>query len=227
MLGAPPMGLQETFAQQRALLRERRNRLDSVIEAIEQAEDALAANGGDWDHIVTVIRAFQMDQHSNDWAKQYFSDEQLARMSELSERSYSESARAKLAARTWTAEDQRGNRRAVQRALRGGAHGWWPRARTGSPEAQELAAKAIALIEVFTGSDPEVRGPAEQLVEGLCEPARGPAPLPDPAHGRGSRVPGAGEGDLPAASRLAAVARLATIPATGRRRWKATTPPSR
>ena len=40
------MGLRETFAQQRALLRERRNRLDSVIEAIEQAEDALAEECG-------------------------------------------------------------------------------------------------------------------------------------------------------------------------------------
>jgi DNA-binding transcriptional MerR regulator len=169
ILGAPPLGLRETFAQQRALLRDRRNQLDAVIGAIEQAEDALAEDGGGWGHIVNVIRAFQMDQNTNDWAKQYFSEEQLRRMQELSEQSYTEGARAKLATRTWTAEDQKrvdqqydalyaGVRRVV-------AEGQNP----DSPEAQALAGNAIALIEAFTGGDAEVEAGLNTWWKGYAE----------------------------------------------------------
>ena len=97
-----------------------------------------------------------MDENTNDWAKQYFSDEQLRRIQELSEQSYNANARAKLAARAWTEEDQKrvdqqydalyaGVRRVV-------AEGQEP----DSPEAQELAGSAIALVEAFTGGDAEV-----------------------------------------------------------------------
>jgi MerR family transcriptional regulator, thiopeptide resistance regulator len=156
VLGAPPLGLRETFAQQRAMLLDRRDQLDAVIGAIERAEEALAGGGGNWNHIVNAIRAFQMDKNSNDWAQQYFNAEQLRRLQELSEQSYSEAARARLAARAWTAEDQKrvdeqyaalwaGVRRAV-------AEDEEP----ASPAAQELAGTAIALIEAFTGGDVEI-----------------------------------------------------------------------
>ena len=39
-----------------------------------------------------------MDQNT-DWARQYFTEEQMQRMQELSERAYTPEARAKLAAR--------------------------------------------------------------------------------------------------------------------------------
>jgi MerR family transcriptional regulator, thiopeptide resistance regulator len=156
ILGAPPLGLRGTLAQQRAMLRDRRTKLDAIIKAVEQAEDVVAEGGGDWDTIVHVIRAMQMDQN-NDWAKQYFTDEQLQKMRELSEQSYSEGARAKMAARpVWTQEDQQrvdeqynalwaGVRRVV-------AEGQEP----ASPEAQQLAGQAVGLIEAFTMRDPEI-----------------------------------------------------------------------
>jgi DNA-binding transcriptional MerR regulator len=155
VLGAAPLGLRATLAQQRAMLRDRRERLDAIITAIERAEDVLVEDGVDWDTIAGVIRAIQMDQN-NEWAKQYFTEEQLQRMQELSQQSYTDSARAKLAARSWTAEDQRrvdeqynalwaGVRRVV-------AAGQDP----SSPEAQGLAGQAIALIEAFTGGDAEI-----------------------------------------------------------------------
>ncbi len=155
ILGAPPLGLRETLAQQRAMLRDRRAQLDAIIKAVEQAEDVVAEGDFNWDTIVNVIRAIQMDQN-NDWAKQYFTEEQLRKMRELSEQSYSEGARAKLASRTWTEEDQKrvdeqynalwaGVRRVV-------AEGKEP----SSPEAQQLAAQAVALIEAFTGGDAEI-----------------------------------------------------------------------
>jgi DNA-binding transcriptional MerR regulator len=156
VLGAPPLGLREAFAQQRAMLHDRRNRLDAVIEAIEHAEDALAENGGDWDHIVNVIRAFQMDQNSNDWATRYFNEEQLKRMQELSEQSYSESARAKLASRTWTAEDQKGVDEQYNALYAGVRQAVAAGSQPDSPEAQALAGQAIGLIEAFTGGDPEI-----------------------------------------------------------------------
>jgi len=138
------------------MVRDRRNQLDAVIAALERAEDTLAEESADWDNVVNVIRAYQMSQNNTDWAKQYFSDEQLQQMQELSDRSYTEDARAKLAARTWTEEDQKrvdaqyadlyaGVRRVV-------AAGQQP----GNPEAQALAGQAIGLIEAFTGGDAEI-----------------------------------------------------------------------
>ncbi len=107
ILGAPPLGLRETLAQHRAMLRERRRQLDAIIKAVERAEDVVAEGDDDWDTIVSVIRAIQMDQNNN-WAKQYFTEEQLQKMQELSEQSYSEGAKAKMAARpAWTQEDQK------------------------------------------------------------------------------------------------------------------------
>ncbi len=155
ILAAPPMGLRETLAQQRAMLRDRRARLDAIISAVEQAEDVVAEGGVDWDTMISVIRAMQMSQNS-DWAKQYFTEEQLQKMQELSQQSYSERARAKLASRAWTVEDQKrideqynalwaGVRRVVAEAQE-----------PSSPEAQDLASQAIALIEAFTGGDPEI-----------------------------------------------------------------------
>jgi DNA-binding transcriptional MerR regulator len=156
VLAAPPLGLRAAFAQQRAMLRDRRNQLDAVIAALERAEDTLVEAGADWENVVNVIRAYQMSQNNTDWAKQYFTEEQLRQMQELSERSYTEGARARLAARTWTEEDQKrvdaqyadlyaGVRRVV-------AAGQQP----GDPEAQTLAGQAVGLIEAFTGGDAEI-----------------------------------------------------------------------
>jgi hypothetical protein len=138
------------------MLRDRRTQLDAVITALEHAEDTLAEESAAWENVVNVIRAYQMNQNNTDWARQYFTDEQLRQMQELSERSYTEGARAKLAARSWTAEDQKrvdaqyndlyaGVRRVV-------AAGQEP----GDPEAQALAGQAVGLIEAFTGGDAEI-----------------------------------------------------------------------
>jgi hypothetical protein len=108
-------------------------------------------------------------EQNNAWAKQYFTEEQLQRMQELSQQSYTESARARLAARTWTAEDQRkvdeqynalwaGVRRFV-------AAGQDP----SSPEAQELAGQAIGLIEAFTGGDAEIQAGLNQWWQRYAE----------------------------------------------------------
>jgi len=155
-LAAPSTGLREALAQQRAMLREQRVRLDAVIEAAERAARLLGEDGGNWEALVSVIRAIQMSQ-SNDWQKKYFTDEQLKVMEEISQAAYSDEARAVLAAGpVWTEEDQRrvdeqyaalyaGVRRAV-------AAGEEP----GGATAQALAGQVIALIEAFTGGNAAV-----------------------------------------------------------------------
>jgi DNA-binding transcriptional MerR regulator len=155
-LGAPPAGLREALAQQCAMLRERRARLDAVIEATEQAERVLRSDGSDWAALVGVIRALQMNQ-SSDWRRKYFTDEQLKTMEELSRNAYSDEARAALAARpAWTEADQRrvdeqyaALYAGVERAVAAGAD---PAGAAG----QALAGQAIALLEAFTQRNPAV-----------------------------------------------------------------------
>jgi DNA-binding transcriptional MerR regulator len=156
VLQESPLGMREALEQQCAMLRERRMRLESVIQATEQAERLLRTDESDWAAVASVIRAIQMNQN-NDWRKKYFTDEQLETMDELIESSYSAEAQATLAARpTWTEEDQRrvderyaalydGVRRAV-------AAGQEP----AGTEGQALAGQAIGLLEAFTGGNPEV-----------------------------------------------------------------------
>ena len=155
-LDASPSGIREALTQQKAMLRERRDQIGTIIQAIERAEQVVQADGNDWDSLVSVIQAIQMDQNS-DWRKKYFTDEQLKTMEEIGQKSYSESAREKLSSRgEWTEEDQKrvdeqynalyaGVKRVV-------AEGQDP----SSNEAQELASQAVGLLDAFTLNDPEI-----------------------------------------------------------------------
>lgn len=154
-LNASPSGFREALTQQKAMLRERREQIGTIIQAIERAEQVVQTDGNDWDSLVNVIRAIQMDQN-RDWVKKYFTDEQIKTMDEISRTSYSASAREKLSAREWTEEDQ--SRVDEQyNALYAGvkrvvAEGQEP----SSTEAQELAGQAVALLKAFTLNDPEI-----------------------------------------------------------------------
>ncbi len=137
---------------------ERRDRLDTVIQAIEEAGRLVQADGNNWEPIAKVIRAIQMEQNT-DWRKKYFTEDQLRSMEQLGAATYSEEAREKLTSlhpNEWTEEDQK---RVDQRydALHSGvrrltAEGADP----ASPEAQALAEQSIGLLQEFTRGDPEV-----------------------------------------------------------------------
>lgn len=171
-LRAAPQGLQEALTQQRAMLRERRAQIDAVLLAIEGTEDVLRAGRCNWDSVVEVIRAIQMDQNK-DWIEKYFTDEQRATMDELSRKSYTDSARQKLASRgPWTEKDQKAvdERYAalhtgVKRLVAAGAD-------PASSEAQALAGDALQLLHEFTLGDPEV-------ATGLAEWYKNDAALPE------------------------------------------------
>lgn len=155
-LNASPSRFREALTQQKAMLRERRDQIGTIIQAIEQAEQVVLADGNDWDSLVNVIQAIQMDQN-NEWRKKYFTEEQLKTMKEIGRQSYSAEAREKLSSRgEWTEEDQRrvdeqynalytGVKKAV-------ADGQGP----SGAEAQELAGQAIGLLDAFTMNDPEI-----------------------------------------------------------------------
>lgn len=158
-LAASPGSLRKALAQQGAMLRERRAHLDTIIQAIDRL---LEEDRCEWESLVAVIQAMQMSQNA-EWQKKYFTEEQLRAMQELSKKSYSDEARKRLEARgPWTEEDQRriderynalyaGVRRLV-------AEGGDP----ASDEAQALARESIALIEEFTGGDPEIAAGLQQ-----------------------------------------------------------------
>jgi MerR family transcriptional regulator, thiopeptide resistance regulator len=143
ILGAREFDLAETLELQRKILRAQRNRLNLALEAIARAEQAFAESGAtDWESFNQIIEVINMEQNM-DWTRKY----------------YSESAQAKIEERKnlWSPElQERVTRdwneltRDIEAAIAGGI----------SPtdeRAQVLAARWNALVEEFTGGDPEIQ----------------------------------------------------------------------
>jgi DNA-binding transcriptional MerR regulator len=156
-LQAGPQRLTEALAQQRAMLEEKRRQLDAILRAIEESEQLLHAGQCDWDAIAGVIRVIQMEQ-KNEWVKKYFTEEQLRKMEELGQSSYSADARQKLAQRQGhltEAEQERAQEQwaylaTEARALADAG------ADPAGPEAQALAKLKCDLLDAFTQGDPEI-----------------------------------------------------------------------
>jgi DNA-binding transcriptional MerR regulator len=156
-LAAGPSRLQEVLHQQKAMMREKRAQLDAIVTAIEETERLLRDDPDAWEPIVKVIEVIQMQQ-KNDWVGKYFTPEQQKKMQQLSESSYTDSAREKLAARggTWTEEDQKQASAQwewvfaeLKRLAAAGAD-------PSGPEAQEWARVRTGLLDAFTQRDPEI-----------------------------------------------------------------------
>lgn len=160
LLRPDPRSLQDVLAQQKAMMHAKRAQLDGIIQAIDETEKLLETGECDWESLIRVIQAIQMEQNK-DWVKKYFTPEQMAQMQNLSDQSYSEEAKQRLAERQaamgeWTEADQ--ERASAQWAAvsadveRLSAAGTDP----ASPEAQDLARRFNELIGGFTGGDPEI-----------------------------------------------------------------------
>ena len=158
-----PRQLEEVLAQQKAMMREKRSQLDAIVKAIEETEALQQTGGCDWESIARVIQVIQMEQNK-DWVKKYFTDDQLQKMEELGQASYSEEATQKLKQRgEWTEEDQK---RADEQwcyvaseAKRLAAAGADP----ASEEAQALARFKSELLHAFTQGDPEIKAGVGQF----------------------------------------------------------------
>jgi DNA-binding transcriptional MerR regulator len=137
-----PKSLGEVLARQRGALEAKRDYIGVAVRAIAAAERALAAGSQTDTQIFEIIRSVTEMDNSNEWMMQY----------------YSPAARAKIEerAKTWTPELQAQCEKdwaellaEVRDAM---ARGDDP----ASPHVQALAARWKALVEGFTGGDPEV-----------------------------------------------------------------------
>jgi MerR family transcriptional regulator, thiopeptide resistance regulator len=101
--------LQRTLAVQKAMMQEKRGKLDLVLQTIEKAEAFLQENPENWSAIImSVIRVIRMEQQK-EWVNKYLTTEQQQKMAEISQKSYSPEAAQKLAdwRKNWSEEDQR------------------------------------------------------------------------------------------------------------------------
>jgi DNA-binding transcriptional MerR regulator len=181
-LGTGPKGLRDALAEQKAMVRERRDQLDAVARALEETEELLRADGCDWECVVGVIRVIQMEQQT-DWRRKYFTEEQLATIEDLGSRSYSAEARERMAAvhpGEWTEEDQQ-RVDARYAALHAGvkrlaAEGGDP----AGPEAQALAAESLQLLEEFTRGNPQIEAGLSKWWENYQALPQEERPFPPP-----------------------------------------------
>lgn len=155
--GRNPRSLEDVLAQQKEMMQAKRVQLDGIIQALDETAKLLHEGECDWDALVRVIQAIQMEQNK-EWVKKYFTPEQMEQMKSLSEQSYSDEARDRLASPNieWTEADQ--EQASAQWAS---VHAELARltaenADPASAEAQDLAKRHSDLIAGFTGGDPEV-----------------------------------------------------------------------
>lgn len=181
-LRSGPVELPDALAQQKTMVEERRRQLDAVARAIEETEDLLRAGRDGWECVIEVIRVIQME-NNDDWRRKYFTEEQLATMEELGNRSYSPEARERMAAihaREWTEEDQK-RVDARYAALHAGVKRLAAAdADPASPEAQALAAESIGLLREFTGGDPQIEAGLSAWWENYAALTADQRPFPQP-----------------------------------------------
>lgn len=151
-----PRSLELVLRQQKEMMSEKRNQLDTIIQAIDEAEKLMKLGEQSWEPFVKVIQVIQMGQNQ-EWVKKYLSEDQLEKMQQLTDASYSDEAKAKLASwGEWTEEDQR-------RVNAQWAEVWdavhkltAASADPAGAEAQEMASKYKGLISAFTQNDPDI-----------------------------------------------------------------------
>lgn len=161
--------LEARLAKQKAMVRDKRAQLDDILRAIERAEHALRTEDPNSETLAKIIEVIQMEQ-KDDWVEKYFTDEQRATMDRLSEGSYTEEARSKLAARgPWTEADQKrvdaqyaALTAELKRLVAEGAD-------PGSDAGQAAARTQADLIQAFTQGDPEVEKGLQTWWKGFSE----------------------------------------------------------
>ena len=154
------LDLQMTLRLQRKIVEEKRRHLDTVIQAIERAEEAMKkGDRPDWEKFKQIIEVINM-QNDMEWMKKYYTEEQLA---ELAERGTPEVL--ERGQRDWAALIKD-----VEAAV---SEGLDPQ----SEKAQELAARWSTLIEAFTGGNP---GILENLTKLYADQANWPSTFSKP-----------------------------------------------
>lgn len=146
LLDRRELDLPMTLRLQREVVEMKRRHLDTVIQAIERAEQAMTKSDElAWETFKQIIEVINM-QNDMEWMKKYYTEEQLA---ELAERGTPEVL--ERGQRDWAALIKD-----VEAAV---ADGLDPQ----SEKAQELAARWSSLIEAFTGGNPAIRESLSKL----------------------------------------------------------------
>jgi DNA-binding transcriptional MerR regulator len=162
LLRGSPRSLQDVLCQQKEMMQAKRVQLDGIIQAIDETEKLLQAGRCDWNSLTRVIQAIQMEQNK-DWVKKYFTSEQQEQMRKLSEQSYSDEARQRLAARgEWTEADQKQADAQWGAVIADVARLTASGADPASAEAQDMAMRHGNLIAAFTGGDPGIESGLKQ-----------------------------------------------------------------
>jgi DNA-binding transcriptional MerR regulator len=149
LLNGRAMELLPALRFQRQALQEKQRRLGSAIQAIEEAENALAnSEGPNWQLLPKIIEVIEM-QNDHTWVRRYYSEEALA---DLDERG-----------KDWTPEKQAKATqdwadlgRDITAAMNAGAD---PAGEVG----RALASRWKALIDAFTGGNPQVEAGLKAL----------------------------------------------------------------
>lgn len=145
---------------QRQILAEKREHLDRAVKAIERAEKVVSAGGKpDWEPFRKVIEVIQM-QTRKDWMKKYYTEEQLASLSQR-----------------WTPEVQAEADQGWAALARDAEAAIARGERPGSEAGLKLAARRRKLLEMFTGGDP---GIVESLRKLYADRANWPATFKKP-----------------------------------------------
>lgn len=156
-LGSGTTQIEPMLTRQRAMMQAKRRHLDAILKALDSAAKLVQSGNCDEEAILQVIKVIQMEQ-KQEWVKNYFNDDQLQKMDELSQASYSDAARQKLAERDpWTEEDQQHVNvqwaYVASEAQRLAEAGIDP----ASEEAQAVARLKSELLFSFTQGDPDIQ----------------------------------------------------------------------
>jgi DNA-binding transcriptional MerR regulator len=139
LLDRRELDLTTTLRLQRRVIEEQRRHLGTILQAIEDAEQTLAANRAtEWEAFRKIIEVINM-HNDMEWMKKYYTDEQLEELRERGANGVAERGQAEWAKLL----------REVEEAVSSGED-------PSSEKSQELAARWSSLIEAFTGGNPAI-----------------------------------------------------------------------
>lgn len=139
LLQVQPTSIKESLNIQKQMLIEKRNHLDSIIEAINQVQ-IYNDNLPDWNFLTKLIKVIQMEKKDPNWWKKYYTEEQVEKLED------------KL--KTYSAEDHQRDAKRWQDLINEFKQsvGKDP----ASDEVQALAKRQEDLILEFTQGDPGI-----------------------------------------------------------------------
>jgi MerR family transcriptional regulator, thiopeptide resistance regulator len=174
-----PRQFKRALAVQKAMLKERKQHLESIIQTIEATEARLDHGVQDWESVAKIIEVIQMKE-KKEWINKYFSEEQQQQMEDLRQDAYTDEDREKLAewGNGWSEADQQEADRKwgelFAEAKRLADAGEDP----AGEEAQALAKRWMGLVGEFTRNDPGITAGLQKFWKQMNELPADQRPVP-------------------------------------------------